>query len=130
MAQYKLLRNKGHSPCEAYNETVEEALESLYPLINEKGMDYLYRNCSTTAQRGALDWAPIFENRVYPIMEKCYEQITSGEEAKKVIRANETCDYREKLESELNQISESELWTVARQIRHHKDSEKWKGPLL
>lgn len=118
MAQYKLLRNKGHSPCEAYNETVEEALDSLYPLINEKGMDYLYRNCSTTAQRGAIDWAPIFEQNVYPIMEKCYEQVVSGEEAKKVIQSNTDIDYRNKLNKELDDISNSELWTVSRQYKN------------
>lgn len=128
LAQYKLLRNKGHSPCEAYNETVEEALESLYPLINEKGMDYLYKNCSTTAQRGALDWAPIFENKLYPIMEYCYQQVESGEEARKVIRANNQKDYRETLDKELNEMSNSELWTIGRQLRYLKKDPHKKEP--
>src|SRR5699024_11920650 len=55
-AQYEVLRNNGHSPSEAFNETVEEFTQSLMPLIAENGMDWMFANCSTTAQRGALDW--------------------------------------------------------------------------
>jgi len=132
-AQYKFLRNNGHSALEAYNETVEEALNSLYPLINENGMDHLYRNCSTTAQRGALDWAPKFENSIYPIIEKCYDQVKSGEEAKRVIRECSKDDYRDRLNDELEIIDKSELWSVARQVRSIKDKKKkntWEGALL
>jgi ketol-acid reductoisomerase len=48
-AQYNKLREIGHSPSEAFNETVEEATQSLYPLIGANGMDHMYANCSTTA---------------------------------------------------------------------------------
>ena len=84
-AQYQVLRENGHSPSEAYNETVEEALVSLYPLISEKGMDWLYANCSTTAQRGALDWAPKFEKVLKPVIEQCYEEVLNGSEVQRVI---------------------------------------------
>lgn len=55
-AQYDTLRAHGHTPSEAFNETVEELTQSLMPLVAENGMDWMYANCSTTAQRGALDW--------------------------------------------------------------------------
>ncbi len=101
-SQYKVLRDKGHSQVEeTYNETVEEALISLYPLINEQGMDWLYSNCSTTAQRGALDWAPKFERVLKPLIYKCYRSIEIGIEAKNVIEANENFRYREHLDEEL-----------------------------
>lgn len=79
LAQYEVLRENGHSPSEAYNETIEEALQSLYPLISEKGMDWMYSNCSTTAQRGALDWAPKFKEVLKPVIEDCYEKVVSGD---------------------------------------------------
>lgn len=68
-AQYEVLRAKGHSPSEAFNETVEEATQSLYPLVGGKGMDWMYENCSTTARRGALDWAPRFYTATKPVFE-------------------------------------------------------------
>lgn len=117
LAQYKVLREKGHSPSEAYNETVEEALESLYPLISKKGMDWLYSNCSTTAQRGALDWAPKFEKVIKPIIEECYEQVRTGKEADIVINANSQNNYREKLNKELQNIGNQELWQIANHLR-------------
>ena len=117
LAQYKVLREKGHSPSEAYNETVEEALQSLYPLISDKGMDWLYANCSTTAQRGALDWAPRFESVLKPVIENCYDSVLNGTEADIVIKANSTSDYREKLNKELDEIDAQELWQVAKVIR-------------
>ena len=116
-AQYKVLRHRGHSPSEAYNETVEEALVSLYPLINEKGMDWLYANCSTTAQRGALDWAPRFEQAIRPIIEDCYDSVMTGKETKNVIDANSDKNYREKLNKELETLSNTELWRVGKVIR-------------
>ena len=66
-AQYSLLRKKGHSPSEAFNETVEELTQSLIPLIAENGMDWMYTNCSSTAQRGALDWKGEFRKAVEPV---------------------------------------------------------------
>ena len=95
LAQYDVLRNNGHSPSEAYNETVEEALESLYPLISDKGMDWLYSNCSTTAQRGALDWAPIFKNTLEPVINDCYNSVVAGKETDRVINCNSDTNYRD-----------------------------------
>ena len=118
LAQYNVLREKGHSPSEAYNETVEEALESLYPLISAKGMDWLYANCSTTAQRGALDWAPRFEQVLKPVIEDCYNSVLDGTEADIVIKANSTLDYREKLNKELKEIDSQELWQTAKVLRN------------
>ena len=120
-AQYKVLRNNGHSPAEAYNETVEEALVSLYPLISDKGMDWLYSNCSTTAQRGALDWAPKFEKVIKPLIEECYESVKSGKEVKRVIESNESHNYRENLYKELSDISKQELWKTAKKLRPLRD---------
>ena len=117
LAQYEVLREKGHSPSEAYNETIEEALESLYPLISEKGMDWMYSNCSTTAQRGALDWAPKFKNVLKPVIENCYEKVVSGEEARISIKSNSKSDYRKKLEQELQEINNQEMWIAGKQLR-------------
>ena len=117
-AQYDVLREKGHSPAEAYNETVEEALVSLYPLINDQGMDWLYRNCSTTAQRGALDWAPVFEKALKPIIEDCYTKVKNGHEVKKLIEINKDIEYNDKLSKELDDINKHELWVVAKKMRN------------
>ena len=116
-AQYNVLRAHGHSPSEAYNETVEEALQSLYPLINENGMDWMYANCSTTAQRGALDWAPRFEAVLTPLIEECYGSVRAGNESQLAIDANSRDDYRDGLEKELKEISGSEMWTAGRVLR-------------
>lgn len=116
-AQYKVLRSHGHSPLEAYNETVEEALKSLYPIINENGMDWLYANCSTTAQRGALDWAPKFEEKLIPMIEECYQSVKDETEVRNVIEANSDGNYRKKLDKELEEMASQELWSVFRQIR-------------
>jgi ketol-acid reductoisomerase len=116
-AQYEVLRAHGHSPSEAFNETVEEALQSLYPLIGENGMDWMYANCSTTAQRGALDWAPRFEAAVRPLIEECYRSVISGEEARLTIAANSDPNYRPKLEQELRAMADQELWQAGRVLR-------------
>ena len=116
-AQYNILRKNGHSPSEAYNETVEEALVSLYPLISDQGMDWLYSNCSTTAQRGALDWAPVFEKVIEPVINDCYNSVKNETEVLNVINANSSDNYREKLDKELDQMNNSELWTVAKKLR-------------
>ena len=116
-AQYDVLRARGHSPSEAYNETVEEALVSLYPLISEKGMDWLYANCSTTAQRGALDWAHRFEEVIKPVIEECYDSVESGVEADVVIEANSFPGYRSRLDQELAEMKNQELWRTAEQLR-------------
>lgn len=117
LAQYEVLRENGHSPSEAYNETIEEALESLYPLVSEKGMDWMYSNCSTTAQRGALDWAPRFRDVLKPLVSECYQRVRSGEEARIAIESNSKADYREKLEKELDAVNNQEMWQAGRILR-------------
>ncbi|MEQ9402797.1 MAG: ketol-acid reductoisomerase [Cyclobacteriaceae bacterium] len=116
-AQYDLLRKKGHSPSEAFNETVEEATQSLYPLVAENGMDWMYANCSTTAQRGALDWWKKFRDAVSPVFEDLYDSVSTGNEAKITIEANEKRDYRVGLEKELNELRESEMWRAGAAVR-------------
>jgi ketol-acid reductoisomerase len=116
-AQFNVLRRHGHSPSEAFNETVEEALQSLYPLINERGMDWMYANCSATAQRGALDWAPKFQQVLEPVIEQVYARVRSGEETRLAIAANSRADYRDQLDKELAEIDQSELWTAGRVLR-------------
>jgi ketol-acid reductoisomerase len=116
-AQYDLLRKKGHSPSEAFNETVEEATQSLYPLVAENGMDWMYANCSTTAQRGALDWWKKFRDAVKPVFEELYESVETGNEAKLTIKANEKADYRVELEKELDELKNSEMWQAGAAVR-------------
>lgn len=120
LAQYEVLREAGHSPSEAFNETVEEATQSLYPLIGENGMDWMYANCSTTAQRGALDWFKKFHACSKPVFKELYESVKSGKEALRTIECNSAPDYREKLQKELDEIHNSEMWKageVVRQLR-------------
>ena len=116
-AQYNELRKRGHSPSEAFNETVEELTQSLVPLVAENGMDWMYSNCSTTAQRGALDWLPRFREAVAPVFTELYDSVQSGNEAKIVINANSSDDYKEKLEKELSQMRNSELWQAGATVR-------------
>ena len=119
-AQYEVLREHGHSPSEAFSETVEERTQSVMPLCAEKGMDWMYANCSTTAQRGALDWAPRFREAIKPVMEWLYLSVKTGNEAQISIDSNSKPDYREKLEAELKALHESEMWRtgeVVRQLR-------------
>src|SRR5438105_907576 len=120
LAQYEVLREHGHSPSEAFNETVEEATQSLYPLIAENGMDWMYANCSTTAQRGALDWFKKFRDVSKPLFEKLYQEVASGNETRRVLEANSRPDYRQQLEKELKAVAGSEMWqagTVVRSLR-------------
>ena len=123
-AQYDLLRKKGHSPSEAFNETVEEATQSLYPLVAENGMDWMYANCSTTAQRGALDWWKKFRDAVAPVFEELYESVSTGNEAKITIEANQKATYREGLEKELNELRESEMWRTGATVRKLRPENK------
>ncbi|HSW88478.1 MAG TPA: ketol-acid reductoisomerase [Candidatus Saccharimonadales bacterium] len=116
-AQYNLLRKQGHTPSEAFNETVEEATQSLYPLIGENGMDWMFANCSTTAQRGALDWKGKFRKAVEPVFDELYESVKSGNEAELTITANSKPDYREKLKVELDEIQNSEMWQAGKKVR-------------
>lgn len=116
-AQYQVLRENGHSPSEAFNETVEELTQSLILLVAENGMDWMYANCSTTAQRGALDWRHEFRKAVEPVFAKLYKSVSTGNEAKIVIEANQKPDYREKLEEELSELRSSEMWQAGAQVR-------------
>lgn len=117
LAQYEVLREQGHSPSEAFNETVEEATQSLYPLIAENGMDWMYANCSTTAQRGALDWFRKFRDASKPVFEQLYQQVANGSETRRVLESNSRKDYREQLEKELKEIAESEMWQAGQVVR-------------
>src|SRR5437868_9149111 len=125
LAQYEVLRAHGHSPSEAFNETVEEATQSLYPLIAENGMDWMYANCSATAQRGALDWFRKFRDASKPVFEQLYQAVANGSETKRVLEANSRPDYRQQLEKELKEIAQSEMWqagTVVRALRPERAS--------
>ena len=117
LAQYEVLRERGHTPSEAFNETVEEATQSLYPLIGAHGMDWMYANCSTTAQRGALDWYERFKDAIKPVMNDLYDKVASGEEAKRSLEENGRQDYRERLEKELKSIREMEIWRTGKTVR-------------
>lgn len=116
-AQYEVLRENGHTPSEAFNETVEELTQSLMPLFAENGMDWMYANCSTTAQRGALDWMDPFYDATKPVFEKLYKEVASGNEAQRAIDTNSQPDYREKLEKELKELRESEMWRTGAVVR-------------
>jgi ketol-acid reductoisomerase len=116
-AQYNILRKHGHSPSEAFNETVEELTQSLIRLVAENGMDWMYYHCSTTAQRGALDWKPRFRDAVAPLFKELYERVASGDETRIVLKANSTPDYKEKLGKELAEIRNSEMWRAGAAVR-------------
>lgn len=116
-AQYEVLREKGHTPSEAFNETVEELTQSLMPLVAENGMDWMYANCSVTAQRGALDWRHKFREATRPVFENLYESVREGKEAAIAIEAARRPDYRESLAKELAEIRESELWRTGKTVR-------------
>ena len=116
-AQYEVLRSNGHTPSEAFNETVEELTQSLMPLVAENGMDWMYANCSTTAQRGALDWWKKFRDATKPVFTELYESVAAGKEAAKSIESNSKPDYREKLEVELAELRDSELWQAGKTVR-------------
>ena len=116
-AQYEVLRSNGHTPSEAFNETVEELTQSLMPLVAENGMDWMYANCSTTAQRGALDWWKPFRDATKPVFEQLYNSVKSGEQATISITRNSQPDYRVKLEEELAELRESEIWQAGATVR-------------
>ena len=116
-AQYNVLRKNGHSPSEAFNETVEELTQSLIRLVGENGMDWMFSNCSTTAQRGALDWAPKFRDAVAPLFDDLYDRVKTGKETKRVLEANSAPDYMTKLRKELDVIKNSEMWKAGAAVR-------------
>lgn len=116
-AQYQVLRDNGHSPSEAFNESVEELTQSLMPLVAENGMDWMYANCSTTAQRGALDWWKPFRDATLPVFQKLYAEVACGNEAQRSIDCNSKADYRVGLEQELKELRESEMWQAGTAVR-------------
>ena len=116
-AQYNELRKHGHTPSEAFNETVEELTQSLIRLVDENGMDWMYANCSTTAQRGALDWRHEFRKAVEPVFKKLYKSVARGKETAIVLKANSAPDYKEKLDAELTEMRESEMWRAGAAVR-------------
>ena len=114
---FRSLRERGHSPSEAFNETVEELTQSLMPLVAENGMDWMYANCSTTAQRGALDWWKKFRDATLPVFNDLYTSVATGVESQRSIDSNSKDDYREKLDEELKELRESEMWQAGRTVR-------------
>ncbi|MGF1586483.1 MAG: ketol-acid reductoisomerase [Bacteroidales bacterium] len=116
-AQYEVLRENGHTPSEAFNETVEELTQSLMPLVAENGMDWMYANCSTTAQRGALDWWKRFRDVNLPVFKELYSEVSKGNESQRAIDSNSQPDYRVKLEEELRELRESEMWRAGKEVR-------------
>ena len=125
-AQYDTLRAHGHSPSEAFNETVEELTQSLIRLVDENGMDWMYSNCSSTAQRGALDWKPKFKKATLPVFKALYESVESGIETRRVISSLSRPDYQEQLAKELGQIRDSEMWRAGAAVRSLRPKEKAK----
>ncbi|MEW5815859.1 MAG: ketol-acid reductoisomerase [Spirochaetota bacterium] len=125
-AQYDVLRENGHTPSEAFNETVEELTQSLIRLVGENGMDWMYSNCSTTAQRGALDWKPRFKAATLPVFKELYRSVVSGKETEIVLRVNSAPNYQEKLDEELKAIRESEMWRAGAAVRSLRP-ENWKN---
>jgi len=116
-AQFATLRKNGHTPSEAFNETVEELTQSLIRLVGENGMDWMYANCSATAQRGALNWRHKFREATQPVFDSLYQSVASGEETRVVLASNSAPDYRQCLEEELKAMRESELWQTGAVVR-------------
>lgn len=124
-AQYEELRKHGHSPSEAFNETVEELTQSLIRLVGEKGMDWMFANVSTTAQRGAFDWKNKFKKAVKPVLKELYEEVSSGREAKRVLKKNSTKNYRAELNQEIDEMKNLEMWKAGKKVRDLRP-ENWK----
>ena len=123
-AQYEVLRENGHTPSEAFNETVEELTQSLIRLVDEKGMDWMYANCSATAQRGALDWRPKFKAATLPVFTELYKRVKSGEECIRVLKSTGAPNYKELLDSELKELGNSELWRAGAAVRKLRPQKK------
>merc|ERR1712029_184224 len=117
LAQYEVLRENGHSPSEAFNETVEEATQSLYPLIGQNGMDYMYAACSTTARRGAIDWSKRFKDSLKPVFDDLYESVRSGKETQRTMEYASRPDYRQAFEKEMEEIRNMEIWRAGKAVR-------------
>jgi ketol-acid reductoisomerase len=125
-AQYNELRKHGHTPSESFNETVEELTQSLIRLVAENGMDWMYANCSATAQRGALDWRHKFRKAVAPVFAELYKSVATGKETEIVLRVNSAPDYKVKLEKELKAIHDSEMWKAGAAVRELRPEKRKK----
>lgn len=123
-AQYQVLRENGHSPSEAFNETVEELTQSLIRLVDENGMDWMYANCSATAQRGALDWRPKFKDATLPVFKDLYNKVKSGEECVRVLESTGAPNYKDMLDGELKELGESEMWKAGSAVRKLRPKKK------
>ena len=123
-AQYDVLRKHGHSPSESFNETVEELTQSLIRLVDENGMDWMFSNCSATAQRGALDWRPKFKAAVLPVFNDLYNKVKTGFETRRVISSCSSPDYQQRLAKELNALGNSEMWSAGKAVRSLRPREK------
>ena len=126
-AQYDVLRRNGHSPSEAFNETVEELTQSLIRLVDENGMDWMFSNCSATAQRGALDWRPRFQTAVLPVFKQLYADVKSGKETRRVIAVCGRPNYQSLLAKELGALGNSEMWRAGKTVRSLRPREKSKA---
>jgi ketol-acid reductoisomerase len=122
-AQYDTFRKHGHSPSEAFNETVEELTESLIKLVAENGMDWMYLNCSATAQRGALDWKPKFKKAVMPVFQDLYKRVVTGAETKRVLTSCSKANYQDQLKKELGVMANSEMWRAGKATRDLRPKE-------
>ncbi|KAF1825437.1 ketol-acid reductoisomerase [Dissoconium aciculare CBS 342.82] len=124
LAQYEVLRERGHSPSEAFNETVEEATQSLYPLIGQNGMDYMYAACSTTARRGAIDWSKRFKDTLKPVFEDLYDSVKTGKETQRTMEYAGRPDYRQAFEKEMEEIRNLEIWRAGKAVRSLRPENK------
>ena len=116
-AQYQVLRENGHTPSEAFNETVEELTQSLIRLVDEKGMDWMYANCSATAQRGALDWRPKFKAATLPVFNDLYNKVNREKNVSEYLNQQVLPIIKQVLDAELNELGNSEMWRAGAAVR-------------
>ena len=75
MAQVDLLKERGHPYSEIANESIIEAVDSLNPYMDYKGVSYMVDNCSTTARLGARKWAARFD---YILKQQAFPTLDQG----------------------------------------------------